>query len=139
MNSMRRYSLAGGIFYLLTFVSIPTLSLYKSVRGPNFVTSSGPDTPVIVGVLLEMLTGFDRRRPLPKWKRAWTRSPSPSGARGAEGGAGEGRAEGRSIVLFADTFNRWFEPDNLPPPSELAFTHYPAVLSTALSLRHEHA
>ena len=31
---------------------------------------------------------------------------------------------------------RWFEPDELPPPAKLAFTHYPAVLSAAL--RHEH-
>ena len=37
MNSLRKYSLAAGIFYLLTFVSIPTLALYRSVRGPNFV------------------------------------------------------------------------------------------------------
>jgi Domain of unknown function (DUF4386) len=58
MNSMRRYSLAGGIFYLLTFVSIPTLALYKSVRGPNFVTSAASDTPVIVGVLLEMIVAL---------------------------------------------------------------------------------
>jgi ADP-ribose pyrophosphatase YjhB (NUDIX family) len=35
---------------------------------------------------------------------------------------------------------RWFEPDDLPPPPELAFTHYPEVLSTALkSMPHEHA
>ena len=27
MNSLRKYSLAAGIFYLLTFVSIPTLAL----------------------------------------------------------------------------------------------------------------
>ncbi|MEN3313160.1 MAG: hypothetical protein V7645_2489 [Actinomycetota bacterium] len=33
----------------------------------------------------------------------------------------------------------WFEPDALPPPAELAFTHYPAVMSAALGLRHEHA
>ena len=26
----------------------------------------------------------------------------------------------------------WFEPDVLPPPAELAFTHYPEVLSAAL-------
>jgi 8-oxo-dGTP diphosphatase len=26
----------------------------------------------------------------------------------------------------------WFEPDRLPPPEELAFSHYPAVLATAL-------
>src|SRR5690242_6490926 len=58
MNSLRKYSLAGGIFYLLTFVSIPTLALYKSVRGPNFVTSSAPDAPVIVGVLLEMIVAL---------------------------------------------------------------------------------
>jgi ADP-ribose pyrophosphatase YjhB (NUDIX family) len=34
---------------------------------------------------------------------------------------------------------RWFEPDDLPPPAELAFTHYPEVLSAARSLGHEHA
>ena len=27
---------------------------------------------------------------------------------------------------------RWFEPDELPPPGELAFTHYPDVLAAAL-------
>src|SRR5689334_13969332 len=54
MNSLRKYSLAGGLFYLLTFVSIPTLSLYRSVRGPQFVVGPGPDAPVILGVLLEM-------------------------------------------------------------------------------------
>jgi ADP-ribose pyrophosphatase YjhB (NUDIX family) len=32
---------------------------------------------------------------------------------------------------------RWFEPDDLPGPSELAFTHQPAILSAALR-RHEH-
>jgi hypothetical protein len=58
MNSTRKYSLAGGIFYLLTFVSIPTLALYGSVRGPNFVVGPGPDTPVVVGVLLEMIVAL---------------------------------------------------------------------------------
>ncbi|HEX9084615.1 MAG TPA: DUF4386 domain-containing protein [Gemmatimonadaceae bacterium] len=58
MNSLRKYSLAGGIFYLLTFVSIPTLGLYRSVRGPNFVVGPGPDTPVILGVLLEMIVAL---------------------------------------------------------------------------------
>ena len=54
MRSLRKYSLAAGVFYLLTFVSIPTLALYRSVRGPSFVMGPGPDTPVVVGVLLEM-------------------------------------------------------------------------------------
>src|SRR3954468_5790669 len=58
MNSVRKYSLAGGVFYLLTFVSIPTLGMYRSVRGPNFVVGSGPDTPVIVGALLEMIVAL---------------------------------------------------------------------------------
>jgi ADP-ribose pyrophosphatase YjhB (NUDIX family) len=33
----------------------------------------------------------------------------------------------------------WFEPDELPAPAELAFTHYPEVLSAALGRRHVHA
>ena len=58
MDSLRKYSLAGGVFYLLTFVSIPTLALYRSVRGANFVMGPGPDTPVVVGVLLEMIVAL---------------------------------------------------------------------------------
>jgi len=58
MNSLRKYSLAAGLFYLLTFVSIPTLSLYSAVRGPGFVAGPGPDTPVIVGVVLEMIVAL---------------------------------------------------------------------------------
>jgi hypothetical protein len=58
VTSLRKYSLAGGIFYLLTFVSIPTLGLYRGVRGPNWVTGPGPDTPVMVGVILEMIVAI---------------------------------------------------------------------------------
>ena len=58
MSSLRKYSLAAGLFYLLTFVSIPTLGLYRSVRGPNFVVGPGPDAPVILGVLLEMVVAL---------------------------------------------------------------------------------
>ena len=58
MSALRKYSLAAGLFYLLTFVSIPTLALYRSVRGPSFVTGPGPDLPVIVGVLLEMIVAL---------------------------------------------------------------------------------
>jgi hypothetical protein len=50
--------LAAGVFYLLTFVSIPTLALYKPVRSPSFVTGPGPDGPVILGVLLEMIVAL---------------------------------------------------------------------------------
>lgn len=58
MNSLRKYSLAAGLFYLLTFVSIPTLALYSAVRGPNFVVGPGPDSPVILGVVLEMIVAL---------------------------------------------------------------------------------
>src|SRR4051812_44997244 len=58
MNSLRKYSLAAGLFYLLTFVSIPTLALYRTVRGPKFVVGAGPDWPVILGVLLEMIVAL---------------------------------------------------------------------------------
>jgi hypothetical protein len=58
MNALRKYSLAAGVLYLLTFVSIPTLALYSSVRGPNFIAGSGPDSPVILGVLLEMVVAL---------------------------------------------------------------------------------
>ena len=43
---------------------------------------------------------------------------------------GEGRAADDLVEL------RWFEPHELPPPSELAFTHYPAVLSAAVGYEH---
>lgn len=58
MNSLRKTSLFAGLFYLLTFVSIPTLGLYGAVRGVNFIVGSGPDTPVFVGAFLEVLVAL---------------------------------------------------------------------------------
>lgn len=54
----RRISLAAGIAYLLTFVSIPTLALYDSVKGANYVLGSGSDTAAIVGGLLEIVVAL---------------------------------------------------------------------------------
>lgn len=55
MPSHRKISLAAGILYLLTFVSIPTLFLYDRVKtDPAYITGSGPDTAVILGGLLEV-------------------------------------------------------------------------------------
>jgi hypothetical protein len=48
----------GGLFYLLSFVSIPTLSLYSAVHEPNYITGHGPDTAVFVGVVLEMIVAL---------------------------------------------------------------------------------
>jgi hypothetical protein len=58
MGSLRKTALVAGLFYLLTFVSIPTLGLYASVRAPNYILGPGPDSPVILGALLEMIVAL---------------------------------------------------------------------------------
>lgn len=50
--------MVAGVFYLLTFVSIPTLALYGPVRDPNYITGPGPDNPVILGGILEMIVAL---------------------------------------------------------------------------------
>lgn len=56
--SHRKISLTAGIFYLLTFVSIPTLSLYSGIHDPNFITGSGPDSSVFLGGILEIIVAL---------------------------------------------------------------------------------
>lgn len=58
MTSLRKTSLAAGLFYLLTFVSIPTLSLYSAIHEPAYIMGSGSDTPVIIGGLLEIIVAL---------------------------------------------------------------------------------
>lgn len=58
MNMSRKLSLVAGLAYLLTFVSIPTLSLYSAVRSSYFVVGPGPDSPVILGAILEMIVAL---------------------------------------------------------------------------------
>jgi hypothetical protein len=59
VNSMRRNALLAGVFYLLTFTSIPTLALYHSVKDDrDWVVSSSSDTPVLVGCLLELIVAL---------------------------------------------------------------------------------
>ena len=59
MNSLRKTSLFAGIFYLLTFVSIPApFFFYAGVRAPNFIVGSGPDTPVFMGAVLEIIVAL---------------------------------------------------------------------------------
>ena len=55
---LRKTSLVAGILYLITFVSIPTLSLYGSIHKPSFVTGAGPDNPVIIGGILEIIVAL---------------------------------------------------------------------------------
>ena len=62
-----------------------------------------------LGRACERWLGLSARRPLPRWRRdrfrPRTELASPA-ASGGGGGAGQGE-----VVLFADTFTRWFEPD----------------------------
>jgi Fe-S oxidoreductase len=57
--------------------------------------------------LTERLFGFSRRRSLPRFRRHCFRDEE------GDHRAGNGRADDRQVVLFADTFGRWFEPETL--------------------------
>ncbi len=56
--SHRKISLTAGILYLLTFVSIPTLAMYGSVKGANYILGSGPDTVAITAGILEIIVAL---------------------------------------------------------------------------------
>ena len=61
MDSWRKFALAAGVFYLLTFAfSIPAFFLYEPVLiDPNYIVGGGGfDTQVILGSLFEMLTAL---------------------------------------------------------------------------------
>ncbi len=58
MSSTRRTALIAGVFYLITFVSIPTLFLYGPVKRADYITSVGSDTGVLWGCLLEVVVAL---------------------------------------------------------------------------------
>ncbi len=58
MDSTRKTALVAGVLYLITFVSIPILFLYNSVRGADYVIGSGPDTSVYIGSVLEIIVAL---------------------------------------------------------------------------------
>jgi hypothetical protein len=59
MTSLRRTALVAGLFYLVTFVSIPTLFLYGPIlTDPRYVGSPGPDAAVRIGGLLEIIVAL---------------------------------------------------------------------------------
>ena len=58
MGSLRKTALIAGVLYVLTFVSIPTLILYGPVRAPGYIAGPGPDTPVIIGGILEVIVAL---------------------------------------------------------------------------------
>jgi hypothetical protein len=59
MTSLRKTALVAGIFYLITFISIPTLALYGPVKNHrDWILSSGTHTGVLVGGFLEVIVAL---------------------------------------------------------------------------------
>src|SRR5271170_2435320 len=59
MDKMRKTALIAGVFYLITFVSIPTLAIYRPVLNHrDWVLSSGSSTGVLVGGFLEVIVAL---------------------------------------------------------------------------------
>src|ERR1700733_3133309 len=59
MTSLRKTALVAGIFYLITFISIPTLALYGPVKHHrDWILGSGGHTPVLVGGFLEVIVAL---------------------------------------------------------------------------------
>ncbi|MET0865260.1 MAG: DUF4386 domain-containing protein [Nakamurella sp.] len=58
MTGLRKTSLAAGVLYIITFVSIPTLALYGPVKEPDYIIGGGPDTSVMIGGILEMIVAL---------------------------------------------------------------------------------
>ncbi|MBA4852418.1 DUF4386 domain-containing protein [Emticicia sp. BO119] len=58
VNARRKTSLWAGIFYILTFVSIPTLTLYSHIHEPDYILGTSNDNEVIVGGILEIVVAL---------------------------------------------------------------------------------
>src|SRR4051812_50117605 len=59
VDSLRKTALVAGVLYVLTFVSIPIPGLYAPVlTDPNYIGGSAPDTPILVGGVLEVIVAL---------------------------------------------------------------------------------
>ena len=59
MDKMRKTALVAGVFYLITFISIPTLALYGPVRNHrDWILTSGSHTGMLVGGFLEVIVAL---------------------------------------------------------------------------------
>jgi hypothetical protein len=59
MSPLRRTAFVAGVFYLITFVSIPTLGLYGSFKtDPNYIISSGSSSSALLGGFLEVIVAL---------------------------------------------------------------------------------
>lgn len=59
MDSMRKTAFVAGVFYLITFISIPTLALYGPVKNHrDWILGSGAHTGVLAGGFLEAIVAL---------------------------------------------------------------------------------
>ena len=59
LDWMRKHALVAGLFYLITYISIPTLVLYGTVKtDPAWILGSGSVTSVLVGTVLELIVAL---------------------------------------------------------------------------------
>jgi hypothetical protein len=58
MSPYRKNSLAGGVLYLITFVSIPSFFFYSAVKSSNYMVGTGADHLTGIGGILEMIVGL---------------------------------------------------------------------------------
>jgi uncharacterized protein DUF4386 len=59
ITSLRKTALVAGVFYLITFISIPTLALYGPVKNHrDWILSSGSHTGVLAGGFLEVIVAL---------------------------------------------------------------------------------
>ena len=89
----------GATLHQNLIANLPKLACYAgSTPGiSNLITGSR-----LLRTIFEPLTGFSRHRPLPKWSRNPFHHAQSLGPQ-----------DGPLVVLFADTFNNWYEPENL--------------------------
>jgi hypothetical protein len=60
MAPLRKKALVAGMFYVVSFVSIPTLFLYSNVKNHSgdFILGSGSQNAVLIGCLLEVIVAL---------------------------------------------------------------------------------
>jgi Domain of unknown function (DUF4386) len=59
MDSTRKTALIAGIFYLITFISVPTLALYGPIKNhQDWILGSGGHTAVLAGGFLEVIVAL---------------------------------------------------------------------------------
>lgn len=51
-------ALLAGVLYVITFVSIPTLTLYGPIHEPNYILGNGTDNAVTMDGILEVIVAL---------------------------------------------------------------------------------